>query len=695
MRNSPNFRNRPQTPESLPRIDVAEEGRRRLWELSGRVIPVSREVREAAEYRRSRETPVTPWQRGSNYDWIRMQNGTSYAVFDDGTVKVSIKNGRPFAVGASMTPPAVQEKYEERLVAMRAASEGGREQLSWQTRTQPRTGLRYDYIVSATGDRYAVFHDSLIIRKFRQNRGIVTVGFRSAPAFVQEHVRAMQRGQTVPVPQIVPTSVPQRPRTDVPAPSAPTENPRSSPRVSENRPAVPEAPSGPEAEVTPAQVLDAIRQISFTESGRVIPVALPSSFGPTYLMKMGIPDADAGEYLRNVQTAAARLQNAMPSSGGGRISFNGNSFILERADGRKIVATPQILFSDIGRPQGSFVDADGTAVLPRDPERGLGVMQIADRTEYTTTAGSLRMRRYAGYTEYYDGGRENRPSTILVTSRADVRIGNENYPLRPGIYFVPESGAPIGRFENGVNAGPSYSMTPEDTRRAQEYADQVVKALKTPEAITAFVTSNFDFVARGGLSSGAVRGVPESSRAAQDIQHPLRTIFLASGDCEDFAVLLQYLCGRARQLDPETGAASFLAKTYETHNSAYYLEEYTAPDGSKAYTLCKMHVHGFERIRTGPGGQPFRTPQEAMRSIWTSRKSPSAVHAEISALQARIDRGEVKAADVDAYMQTLRQMQRQGGGLILMEKDLSDVNDRGAAEGAARFDADFSAFIRK
>lgn len=699
---------RQRSPE-LPRdLDVTHESRRRVDDIQyesmrKRFLP---RAREQMAQRLSRETPVTPWMRGRDYEWTRMQNGTAYAVYNDGTVRVSLPRSTrpPFRIGLSMCPPVVQQKQMELTVARRAAGtsrESAERGLRWSTRTQKQTGEQYEYVSLPDGTKYAIFHRGPRIQRFTRREGIVNISFNAAPAFIQEHAMEFRVATQAPTPRQPRSPAPeerQQPVTSAPQTTAPPEVARVQQRRPEARTSSPEQ-SG---DVTPSAALDTLRAIRFTNiADEDVPLSLPSNFDGTFFQRNGIPDVRVSEYLQNMSQAARRMQDFLKSSrtetAGVEIQFDGSKYSLITPR-LKVLALPQYLL----RAEGTsvrYTTESGERVSFGAGRGQLQSLEFQGRTEYISTAGSLRMRKTPDRTEYYDGGNGSRPTIVMANEQTEIVLDGRTYSLPKGIYHIPERGAPIGRFENGrslrsAREKAEYTMTQQDRERAQRYIDDVVRTLKTPEAISAFVTSNFDFVSRGGLHGGAIHGEAEV-QGEQYAQHPLRTVFLGSGDCEDFAILLQYMCARAKQFDPEAGASSFVAKTYETHNAAYYLEQYTLPDGSKAFALCKMHVHGFERQVSGRNGLPFRTQEEALRALWDTRKSPSGVHAEIAEIESQIRSGRITRASVSSYLETLKQLEREGGGLILMNKDLSNVNDAGVQEGPARFTADFSAFVKR
>ncbi len=698
---------RQRNPELPRKLDVRGETHRRVDDIQyesmrKRFLP---RAREQMSERLSRETPVTPWQRGRDYQWIRMQNGMAYAVYDNGTVKVSFSRGNrpPMQIGLSMCPPLVQQKHMEMTVAPRSAGtprESRETGLRWVTKTQRTTGEQYEYLSLRDGTKYAVFHRGPRIQRFTRREGIVNLSFAAAPAFIQEHAMEFRVARQAPVAPRQPTTPApeerQRPLTNGPEPSAP-------PEVAASQTRVPEAPSdisSVQDHMRASEVLESISSRVFTmQNGETVRASLPATFNGSFFARNSIPDVRLGEYMRNMTNAADRLQQYLSSSRAPTtnlgLSFNGMWYELSTPK-EKIIATSNYLITE--DTEGKAFTQNGERITMAY-NKGMTSVHFSDRTEFFSSAGSLRMRKTPERTEYYDGGDGSRPTVVMANQQTELSLDGRAHSLRAGIYHVPERGAPIGRFESGRSFRDAaekarYNMNDQDRESAQRYLDDVVRTLKTPEAISAFVTSNFDFVSRGGLHGGAIRGEAET-QGEQYAQHPLRTIFLGSGDCEDFAILLQYMCARAKQFDPEAGASSFVAKTYETHNAAYYLEQYTLPDGTKAFALCKMHVHGFERQMSGRNGQPFRSHEEALRALWDTRRSPTGVHAEIASIESQIRNGTISRASVESYLSTLRELEREGGGLILMNKDLRDVNDAGVQEGPAPFSADFSAFVRR
>jgi hypothetical protein len=471
--------------------------------------------------------------------------------------------------------------------------------------------------------------------------------------------------------------------------------------------ASPEAqPSTPERRtntINHAEAVQRLKSLSFVDKkGNVVPYTVDAGFRESYFARHSIPDARIGAYVENMTTASERLQAALKrfELPGAAVTFDGSTFTLQNGEGRMIATAAHVLWQPKNL-QGTqqFRGIDGplkdTAVTENRTSSLASRFRIFEYndasgnrvSDHIDTEGALRLRHTTGsrgetWQRFANDGRSNNRPTAVWGSGGQIDIASsptadtrETHGIGRGVYYVPETGKPIPRFENGKTFRSkqekmAYRLNTTDIERTKQYADQAAKTLRTPEAITAFVTTNFTFESNRFLGAGTLR--PEMEDAGQqDAQHALRTIFLGTGDCEDYALLLQYLCKRAGELSPDGkgGAKAFVGQTYENHYSAYFIEESTGEGGAKTYTLCQMHSFGLQRHG------PFSNVRDALRATWRSPHSASAVDAALAQ--------ECRRPTSRTYLQHLQTLKASNDpGVVIMDKvgaaaqDVSSPNAR-------------------
>jgi hypothetical protein len=647
---NPETNHRPQGPEVQPEqpLDPARESGDRVRRIEGAL---------------NREQ--SSWQQGEGYQRITLENGTKYAVYDNGHVRswAPETNTVEDVADVSSLPDIVREKL-------------------W------KKGKGYRWTVLEDGQKFAVYENGGI-RSWSSETGLKDMAIVSeCPPLVQKEWARMRQEHEAPA---TPEQVTE---------TTNTQNP------------------------TAREVIARLRALRFVDKdGNAVQVneryIANIARDETHFLRHGIPDAKLGQYLRNAETGAGRMQEYLRgrSVQNGVVEFDGSSFIFwgprqENGTHERVIANALYLLQSSAWSAGNSTEylcmggdlrGKRITVIPQGGVKGNDCEYRYNEeygrqvSELVGVDGSLHVRTRSergsapSVIEYFngEGGSEaKRPNVLFVKDHRNggdevslpTRDGektSEKHTLRNGIYFVPETGRPIGRFEQREG-----TLTPSETERARRFADYVAKTLKTPQVIAAFVTSNFDFVYQGGLYGGLVHGQMEMS--GEDAQHPLRTIYRGAGDCEDYAILIQYLCRRAKELDPtgKAGCDAFVGKTYEIHNSAYYIEEYSLPTGEKRYALCQMHTVGFERHTTDKDGKNFTTPQAALRAVWKNRGASymtgvdaeiDAIHNDIRSLHSRgmTPENTQLIEQKRAYATTLEQVRNEGGGVIVLEKDSS------------------------
>lgn len=614
------------------------------------------------------------WQREQTYQWTVLKDGSKYAVYDSGRVCVWSPETNRVADITDFTK--LPEEVRQKL---------------W------KEASGYRWITLENGDKYAVYPSGRV-RSWSAAEGLRDVNIGACPLLVREEYVRMTNEQA------------QQPR----------EEPRPAP-AQERREAGPEQPQE-RTPVTPGEIVERIRALRFVDKvGNALEYAAIATFSETYFHRHGIADARLPDYHRNMMEAEQKMREVVQANPlpGARIVFDGTSFIL--MDARRnltLKANALYLLKQTGAEQGTEyftrIDAEGRGTQVRHNRmhpKALNHDVYEFRSAYGKKTeefigrdGSLQLRmetadgRVQNY-QYFDGrgsGAKKRPNVLYVgTGTATVEmptrdgaLTRERHTLGQGIHFVPETGEPIGKFRSHVpdHLKSTHQLDAEDKRKLEEYVDQVVSVLKTPEAITAFVAANFQPVHQD-QNAGIVRQVEERA-GQQDAQHPLRTIFLGTGDCEDYALLIQYLCKKAKEKDPRSGCESFVGQTFEDHYATYYIEEYTQPGGRKGYALCRMHSWGFDREYKDGAKTLFDSPQEALNAVWMRRRqrgygsnAESGVEPRIADANRALASMHPQSPEYQKFRSYVEGLQRLNGrGVVVMDRVSANMNDGRARE---------------
>ncbi|GEM_PF-4549096 len=670
--------------EGIPSEEYPGEAKEALKALEAGLQAAER---ESAPQAAPPEQWQLQWRKEQTYQWTVLKDGSKYAVYLSGRVCV-------WSPGTNRVQDVTDfEKLPQEV-----------RQKLW------RQGNGYRWIILENGDKYAVYPSGRV-SAWSAAEGLRDVSIGACPLLVREEYARMTSGQA------------QRPREE----SRPAPTPeRTEAEPEQSREQVP---------ATPREIVERLRVLRFTDKdGNSLEYAAISTFSETYFHRHGIADARLPDYHRNMMEAEQRMReivkiNSLP---GAKIVFDGTSFILADA-GRNLTVKANALYllKQTGTEQGTEyftrIDAEGRGTQVRHNRmhpKALNHDVYEFRSAYGRKTeefigrdGSLKLRmetadgRVQNY-QYFDGrgsGAKKRPNVLYVGTGAlavemptrDGAITRERHALGQGIHFVPETGRPIGKFQSRVpdHLKSTHRLDAEDKRKLEEYVDQVVSVLRTPEAITAFVAANFQPVHQD-QNAGIVRQVEERA-GQQDAQHPLRTIFLGTGDCEDYALLIQYLCGKASEKGPGNGCASFVAKTFENHYAAYFVEEYTQPDGRKGYALCRMHSWGFDREYKDGAKTLFSSPKEALNAVWMTARSnvDSGVEARIKDADASLASMSLTAPEYPALRRYAESLRRLGGrGVVVMDRVSANMNDGRAREMVIPSDDNeryWAQFVRK
>ena len=366
----------------------------------------------------------------------------------------------------------------------------------------------------------------------------------------------------------------------------------------------------------------------------------------------------------------------------------------------------------------TFADAanqQAVQVLRREdvPEAArYGVYEYANAggvtTDYHAVDGGVRFRKSPGAVQTFDDGGSTRPSTVTVlgsgaeircTETADPRSRIVTQQLGRGSYVLDRlGGAPVGNFRDfraKVEAGQIRVNPGKDIR--EEYADYITRNLRSPQAIANFV-SRFAALGSSIQRSDAVVDW-QSDFGGADEQHPLVTLERGEGDCEDFALLFQYLLKKA-------GTNSMAVRLASNHfGSVHFEERYVERNGrmEKRYDFVLLdnvsgYINSKERIPDG-----FATPEEALRRV---------SHADMSSFaeKYRAMYGHLESRDpsslIDAerpkvqYLREMRETQRNGGGVEVLHPParVLAIGDPSRAQGRSgdlAYRSDFSPYVQR
>ncbi len=341
-----------------------------------------------------------------------------------------------------------------------------------------------------------------------------------------------------------------------------------------------------------------------------------------------IADARLPNYSTAMKSALnnmlAALRSVTPAPAGD-LTFNGKEYSFKDAAGNLTVTNSVYTFTQSARETNKkkfeTTDREGRPVTAlRDTSDGRSSrydMFLFERTVDGRTQqqydmfradGTLAIREIkdsTGVITHYvyngdgpDVGKNARPALIRnYREGVQVGVGTERHTVSKGMYFVPETGQPVAPFVKTGNAA-------DDKRRATEFLNNAAARLRTPEQITAFVSSYIDFTSNGDYYSKdnlVIRG--KGDEGGDYTQTAEESIIRGMGDCEDFAVLICELCKKA-------GVNCMVLRITSNHQAACFIDEQTDTDGKKTYDMVTMHTGGFER-KTG-----FATQMDAMKSLY-------------------------------------------------------------------------------
>lgn len=243
------------------------------------------------------------------------------------------------------------------------------------------------------------------------------------------------------------------------------------------------------------------------------------------------------------------------------------------------------------------------------------------RYDYLVSDGGLRMRKTgsesgASTIQTFDDGSNTRPVTVSVRRPTEVSYTATSDPSsgrvkqrfdRSGNYALDrEGGKPVGNFRDfSARVESGELQVPAGMDKREAYANFITENIKTPEAIANFISEHISFDASG--TEGAVDYLSEEG---QDVQHPLVTLERGRGDCDDFAILFDYM-------SEKIGVSALTVRKNSVHFvSVYFEERYVEEEGSmqKRYDAVVMDTSGFRRTTTKkPEG--YKSEGEALKDL--------------------------------------------------------------------------------
>ena len=329
-------------------------------------------------------------------------------------------------------------------------------------------------------------------------------------------------------------------------------------------------------------------------------------------------------------------------------------------------------------------------------------------SDYIASDGGIRVRKTSGTVQTFGDESNTRPTTVSVrrsgetiryTSTSDPNSGEVSQRFdRTGNYALDtEGGEPLGSFrdfQSRVESGQLRVRQGQDAREA--YADHIVENLRTPDAIASFISAHVTFDGSG--RDGIVDYVSENG--TQDVQHPLATLERGTGDCEDFALLFEYMLEKA-------GVEALAMRKTSNHFMCVYFEErYIEINGvsQRRFDAVVLDTSGLRRTTAKPGGENgYESPVAALRasvSADMSYRFLPAIERKYGSLATRdpstLSESEARSLGV---LQRARAAARNGGGgeILRPPRTPPAIGSREATRGRSGyvpFNADFSRYVR-
>lgn len=334
--------------------------------------------------------------------------------------------------------------------------------------------------------------------------------------------------------------------------------------------------------------------------------------------------------------------------------------------------------------------------------------------DYMSPDGALRMRKTGSETnpatvQTFGDESNTRPVTISVrgydaearyTETADPNSREIRHRFdRTGNYALDtEGGEPLGNFrdfQSRVESGQLRVRQGQDIREA--YADHIVKSLRTPEAIANYISAYISF--NGSGIDGVVDYISE--HGTQDVQHPLATLERGSGDCEDFALLFEYMLEKA-------GVDALAMRKTSNHFMCVYFEErYVEMNGEtqRRFDAVVLDTSGLRKTTAKPGGENgYESPVAALRAIVTADMSYNFLPSIQRRYGALASRDPSTLSDTErsnlGILQRAQSAARSGGGGEILRPPrtpppLGSRESTRGRSGYVPFSADFSRFVRE
>jgi hypothetical protein len=335
-------------------------------------------------------------------------------------------------------------------------------------------------------------------------------------------------------------------------------------------------------------------------------------------------------------------------------------------------------------------------------------------SDFVASDGGIRVRKTGSASnpdtvQTFGDESNTRPTTVSVrhynaearyTSTADPNSREESHTFnRTGNYALDtEGGEPLGSFsdfQSQVESGQLQVRQGQDAREA--YADHIVENLRTPDAIASFISAHVTFDGSG--RDGIVDYVSE--RGTQDVQHPLATLERGTGDCEDFALLFEYMLEKA-------GVEALAMRKTSNHFMCVYFEErYVEINGvsQRRFDAVVLDTSGLRRTTAKPGGENgYESPVAALRasvSADMSYRFLPAIERKYGSLATRdpstLSESETRSLGV---LERARAAARNGGGgeILRPPRTPPAIGSREATRGRSGyvpFNADFSRYVRE
>ena len=438
------------------------------------------------------------------------------------------------------------------------------------------------------------------------------------------------------------------------------------------------------------------KQIEFTGSSTEV-INGRKVLSRNYFRKRNIVPDRMDDFVRHVENSARMLDEYVRhrsenwQSENWEVYFDGTECFVKapRYQGRAIATPRGVMREDItGRLQtaegmpvnrqirGNEVDmrletwgADGERVRYRP---GHGIMS----SEVYDGRGTLRV-------EYYDGGtdrptmvRSLRSHTLTLPAQSGSRT-MANYTLEAGkVYTFGEQGPPHTDYASETGdrtpATREGSEMESQKERIREYAERLGQDLGSPEAIARYISNHVALSEESRQNQDAAPTFKwTGDGGVQDVRHPLESLFFGKGDCEDQALVAQYLL-------KVIGIDSVVTPMTSSHYECVYVEEVSTPEGSR-YRFCTLDgLYGFTRSKQGP----FKTPGEAMRASFSGARHGISCSAklDLDLAQERLPSGKTRyeqgIAEIEAKISTARSRGEPTQALTLQKQKLVNYYTR-------------------